>query len=615
MGIRKKNVEYIMKLTEDVSKKLDRLDKKTEKWEKKLRKSDKSLGRLQKKLVATFGAAAVLRGMAKAVTLMADFEQEVSTLSAITGQVGADLAFMKIRALEMGISTTKTAKEVVKAFKLIGSERPQLLKDGKALSFVTEKALILSEAARIDVPSAAKALTTALNQFEAPAKAAGNFINVLAAGSKEGAGDIPFLAAALEKVGAVAKDAKISFEQTVGVIETLAPKIKEPTTAGLNLRNVLIRLQAANLGMTSGTFNLIDALEEAKVKYKGIVKQTKLFGLINITAGKVLMNNIDEIKRYTKAVTGTNVALRQAAVNTDNLRGDTDRLKGRFQGFILGLNRGKGAITQTARGLVNIASAALSAITPQEKLSTALQQEFVDMNSLVSKATDVNTKHSDRIQLIKELQEKFPKHFDNLNAETASNLQLAMAMSKGNDELVRRIVLQETQENIDKKAAKVAKQQVKILVARGTITGALARVQAERLKTGERPLQLLGLSDEQKLQLAARVTKGTLLAPAVAKASSQIAGAQRRLARAQRKQASAVEDANAILAGLGLEQTASGGIISGARETVASRGRPDLSVEINIGNITGLQTTGEIVNFVGQKLEEALNDTGVTDGL
>jgi len=45
---------------------------------------------------------------------------------------------------------------------------------------------------------------------------------------------------------------------------------------------------------------------------------TKMFGVENITVGKILIDNVGELKNYEKAVTGTNVAVEQAIINTDN---------------------------------------------------------------------------------------------------------------------------------------------------------------------------------------------------------------------------------------------------------------------------------------------------------
>ena len=113
-----------------------------------------------------------------------EFEKSLSSLKSLTGVTTQELSFFKDEAIRLGSTTTQTASQVVDAFKLIGSQMPELLKNKEALSSVTESAIILAEAAEIDVPEAAKALTGALNQMGASSSQAAEYINILAAGSQ-----------------------------------------------------------------------------------------------------------------------------------------------------------------------------------------------------------------------------------------------------------------------------------------------------------------------------------------------------------------------------------------------------------------------------------------------
>ena len=63
-------------------------------------------------------------------------------------------------------------------------------------------------------------------------------INVLAAGSKEGAADIISLNQSLSNVGTVAFSAGLSIEQTVGALEALAENQIKGAEAGTALRGV-----------------------------------------------------------------------------------------------------------------------------------------------------------------------------------------------------------------------------------------------------------------------------------------------------------------------------------------------------------------------------------------
>jgi hypothetical protein len=84
--------------------------------------------------------------------------------------------------------------------------------DKEGLEAVTEAALVLSKAAGIEVTDAAKGITTVMNQMGVSASEAGGIINSLAAGSKNGAGDVAYLQTAIEKCGTSASTAGLSYQ-------------------------------------------------------------------------------------------------------------------------------------------------------------------------------------------------------------------------------------------------------------------------------------------------------------------------------------------------------------------------------------------------------------------
>lgn len=298
----------------------------------------------------TAGIAGFVNAIKGVINTNRDFEKSLSSLSSLTGATGKDLKFYKEQAKQIGATTTLSSTQAVDAFKMIGSQRPELLKNAQALAEVTRQAVILAEASGLELPEAATALTTSLNQMNVSANQSARFINVLAAGSKEGAADIPYLNAAIEKSGAVARDANLSFEELVAAIETIAPSIAEPSSAGLKLSNVLLRLQEDGKGFQSGKFNLKDALNQVKKEFDGMTDpvkrvqaETKLFGKESIIAGKALLNNIDVYGNFTKVITDTTVALDQQSTNIDNLDGDLKNFDSTLEAVSLQLS-GEGGL-------------------------------------------------------------------------------------------------------------------------------------------------------------------------------------------------------------------------------------------------------------------------------
>ena len=150
------------------------------------------------------------------------FEQSVADLSAITGAVGNDLDFLSLKSQEFAAVTTLSAIDVVEAFKLVASAKPDLLTNKDALAAVTKEAIALAEAAGVTVPNAANVLGLSLNQFGEAADQASRYVNVLAAGAKLGASEVEDTSEAIKNSGVVAKSMGLNFEELNAAIQILA---------------------------------------------------------------------------------------------------------------------------------------------------------------------------------------------------------------------------------------------------------------------------------------------------------------------------------------------------------------------------------------------------------
>jgi len=203
----------------------------------------------------------------------------------------------------------------------MGSARPELLKNKEALAAVTREAVILAEASGLDLPTATQALAKAMNQFNIPANEAARVINVLAAGSKEGAEAIPGLADAIKVMGTAAAMAGISLEQTVGMIETLAEKGLSGAESGTQLRNVILKLQSEADQFNPKVVGMSKALENLGKANYSAAKLTEMFGLRNQQAAAILIQNREKFEKYTQAVTGTTVAYEQQAKKVNTIKG------------------------------------------------------------------------------------------------------------------------------------------------------------------------------------------------------------------------------------------------------------------------------------------------------
>jgi len=346
----------------------------------------------------TLGVTAVGSAIGGSIRDFQEFDKALKDVSAITGLAGQDLEFFKTKALEAGQNSQTGAKQYLEAVKLIGSATPSLLKDKNALAAVTNEALVLAEASGIDLPTAAAALTSSLNQFELSAKDSKRVINTLAAGSKEGAAEVFDLAEAFKNVGTIAKQSNFTFEQTVAALEVLAEKQLKGAEAGTKLRGAVSQLQKAGLGFASGQFKINDALKDAEKLLNGIKdpaakarKEIQLFGIENRVAGTILLNNQDRFKELTKAVTGTNTAYEQMAIQNKSAAAEAQRLANKAE--VLRIKLGEKlapAVNRLKLGFYQLAEALLAPVTGEiidkyEQISQLVNNMFTDQKALTSK--------------------------------------------------------------------------------------------------------------------------------------------------------------------------------------------------------------------------------------
>ena len=283
-----------------------------------------------------------------------NFEKSMSQLSSLTGMVGKDLEQLKEYAIELGSTTTLSASQVADAFKMIGSQQPQLLQSGKALKQVTEYAIRLSEAAGIELSTAAQTLSTSINQMGGDSSNAERYINVLAAASQKGAGDIAWLGEAITKSAAIAKAAGTDYEELVANLEQLAKAGFDASTSGTALRSIIMNLEKqANSEFKPSVVGLTQAFENLGKANLDIAGYQGIVGKMFAAQAMALANAAGEARKMTKDITGTNTAMSQAKTNVDNLDGSLKSLSSAWEGFNLHINSSNGFLRDVVDGLTS----------------------------------------------------------------------------------------------------------------------------------------------------------------------------------------------------------------------------------------------------------------------
>ena len=293
----------------------------------------------------TAAAAAIGGVVTSVISNQVKFEKSMDNFQAILGVSAGEMEYFSQEAIRMGSTTTQTASQVAEAYTMIAARLPQLLKSKEGLVQVTEAAIILAEAAGITVDEAGKALADSLNQTGASAYEASRYINVLAAGSRNGAGDITYLNTALEKFGSIGSTVGMSFEQLVASIETVAPKITEASSAGIYLRQVLLTLEKQNdEGLRPSVVGISQALENLAAKQLTVAEYAQMFDKRAVITAMTLVEQRDKFNELTNAITGTNTAYEQASMRTDNVKGAITRLSSAWERFTLSVGNSTGAL-------------------------------------------------------------------------------------------------------------------------------------------------------------------------------------------------------------------------------------------------------------------------------
>lgn len=294
-----------------------------------------------------------------AVTANMEFEKSLSSLRALTGVTAEELNYFRAEAIRMAMDSTQSATQMVEAYKLIGSQMPELLKNKTALTATAEAAVTLAEAAELDVPTAAKALTGSLNQMGQSSAHAAEYINILAAASQQGSADIPYLNKAVENAGGTASSVGIKFNELVAAIEAIAPRITDAASAGTNLRNIFLTLESSSdQKLRPSVVGLSRALDNLAAKNMDATQLTKMFGKESVTAAIAILQERDAFEQLRTGITDTNTAYEQASINTDNLAGSVGKLQSAWEAFVNSMSASNGIIKATTDALTTMINAA-----------------------------------------------------------------------------------------------------------------------------------------------------------------------------------------------------------------------------------------------------------------
>lgn len=336
--------------------------------------------------VAAFGVASV--------KMAADFDQQMSTVQANSGATSAELSQLRQAALDAGASTVYTAAESAGAIN-------DLAKAGMSVSDILSGGLTaslnLAAAGQMDVGDAAEYTSQALTMFHLKGSDATSTADALAAGADKAVGNVSDFGEALNNCGVMANSFGMSMQETVGILGLFAQDGIVGAEAGTQLNSMLMRLSAPSseakatmdeLGISThdasdkfvGMSNLAGQLHDKLGKLTDQQRQqaeATMFGSYAIKGAGIIMDaGSSGVDKWTKAVSESGFAAKQASAKTNNLKGDLTMLSSAMGSLMTNIGEGaQGPLRSMTKGMTTL-------VTAFSGLPAGVQQTMVLMGGL-----------------------------------------------------------------------------------------------------------------------------------------------------------------------------------------------------------------------------------------
>lgn len=323
-----------------------------------------------------FAGGATALGIGVAVHAFADFDAAMSAAQAATDSTTAGMDKLRQAAIDAGARTQYSATQAAEGITALGKAG---VSTQDILTGGLTGALDLAAAGQLSVGDAAEIAATAMTQFNLQGKDIPHIADLLAAGAGKAQGSVSDLANALKYVGPVANGVQVPLEQTVGVLAELASKGIIGEQAGTSTRGFLLSLTApsekagkelAKLGInlydTQGKFvGFNGAADQLRRGLSGMDNASRnaalgvIFGNEQITAARVLYDGgAQAVDNWTKKVSDSGFAVRQAHDLTNNLSGDLERLRGSLETVFISTGSGaNGFLRGVTQGLTEAVNA------------------------------------------------------------------------------------------------------------------------------------------------------------------------------------------------------------------------------------------------------------------
>lgn len=333
---------------------------------RKIQAAGDAMSSVGQKMTRTLTAPLLAMGTAM-VKIAADFDSQMSKVSAISGSTGDELERLADKARELGASTKFSATEVGQAYEymaMAGWKTEDML-DGVA------GLLDLAAASGEDLASVSDIVTDTLTGFNKSAADAEHFADVMAATSANANTNVAMMGETFKYVAPVAGALAYSMEDTALAVGLMANSGIKASQAGTSLRSILSRMasptEATAAAMKKIGVSLTDeegnmksmrqVIDDLRAGFAGL-NETERAQVATAIAGKNAMSALlaivgateEDYNKLADAIDHSNgAASDMAKTMQDNLGGRLTALKSKTEELAIGMGN---ALMPTAERLV-----------------------------------------------------------------------------------------------------------------------------------------------------------------------------------------------------------------------------------------------------------------------
>ena len=316
--------------------------------EQSLTRTTTAADRLRQTLARAFAVLGGAVGLGSIVRTIAQFEQAMSTVRAVTGATQSQFEALNREAKRLGAETRFSATQAADAMTFLARAGF----DTNEILATIAGTLQLAQAGATGLAQAADIASNVLTGFRLEVSQMERVVDVMALATNRANTNIQQLGDAMKFVGPIAAGVNADFEAVVATLGALADAGLQGSLGGTGLRRVISELESPAKKAVDILTSLGVTVEDVRVSQVGLIaamealanagidtgQALEIFGDRGGPAFEVISSSIPKIKEMTQALKGAaGTAREMAAIMDDNLNGAILRVRSAFEAVVLAL--------------------------------------------------------------------------------------------------------------------------------------------------------------------------------------------------------------------------------------------------------------------------------------